>query len=204
MSDSPVSTVKSQIVSLFENAAKRQLTTLERLGLTVQSNQLAQVMRDVTGVGMNYVLDTSKDIRARLEVLDSIISWEYSFFAAKSNDTTRGMLHEWHLLVGRHWYGGALMLLNDRIAMGPAVNPWYPSLQVVKKIVTKFAEKQIIPYGRLVVAVAFDERLYTAEFVALIQSMMMGAGGSNAPAERETSLNLNEVAAEARKLRESG
>ncbi len=165
--------IGNAIQSQLNDALKKQLSGLERLGVTITNNMMVQAMRNVTGMAMAYVLDHSRDIRVRMEVLDGLVCWLYSFYGAKSDPIIRKLNFEWALLVGRHWYSEGLPLLNERIAMGAEMNPYYPSLEVLTKICTKFCEKQLIPYGRLVVSVAFDEKMYTSEFTAMIQSMVM-------------------------------
>jgi hypothetical protein len=174
-SQGPAQNIKNAIQSQLDAAARKQLSDLAKLGQTIATNQIVQAMRNVVGMAMSYVFDTSRDIRVRMEVLDSLIGWLYSFYAAKSDPVARQLNFEWSLLIGRHWYAEGLVLLNNRIAMGSGMNPFYPSLQVLTKICTKFCEKQLIPYGRLVVSVAFDEKMYTSEFTAMIQSMVMGS-----------------------------
>jgi hypothetical protein len=173
---SAVTTVKEKLQGLFTDAAKQQLQSLGKLGLTISTNQIAQAVRDVTGTAMNFVLDTNRDVRDRVEVLDSLIGWLYTFYGAKSDPIVRQLLMNWSLLVHRHWYGGAKMLLDDRIAVAGSMDPTLPSVNAVTKMVTRFAEKQILPWGRLMVFIAFDERLYTAEFVTMVQSMMAPEG----------------------------
>lgn len=172
-SESPVKNITNYVQSQLNRAMQKQVSDLQRLGTAISTNLMVQAMRNVVGTSMSYALDSSKDIRVRMVVLDSLISWLYSFYAARSDPIVRKLVFDWALLVGRHWYSGGLMLLNERTAMGSELSPFYPSLEALTKLCTKFCEKQLIPYGRLVVSVAFDEKMYTSEFTAMIQSMAM-------------------------------
>jgi hypothetical protein len=187
--------IKNRWREIFDTALKTQLSDFQKLGLTIGRNQVAQAVRDVVGMGINFVLDTTRDIRVRVEVLDSMIGWLYTFYGAKMDGIARDMLREWHYIVHHHWYSSALLELNDRIASGSSEYFSLPLTESeIREIATTYAEKHILPLGRDMVAIAFDEKLYTAEFVALIQSMIMA--GTAQPPEREHSLGLFNVAQE--------
>lgn len=173
---------KDQVKGVFDQQLTGQMNDLKQLGLALSTNQAISMIRKVVADTMNFVLNSSIPIEYRVEVLDTLISWLYTFYEARDDANTIVMLHLWHLLVGRYWYSAWGPILEKRMLKGDVDYPSMPSLDLVRRMATNAAGKQIIPFGRTVCTVAFDQKLNISQFTALIQQMMAPTAPPTPPA----------------------
>lgn len=158
----------------FKDQVNEQLKGMQRLGLSISRNEAIAAVKVVVSSNIAFVVDSSEDIRARMTMLDALIGWLYTDYGARTDAHAQVALSEWHYIVGAHWRGSSEIILNDAIAQGEVEIEGIPlGTKEVRDIVTTKAERRVIPFGRDIVAAAFDDRFRLEQFVAMVQSMVM-------------------------------
>lgn len=171
MSVSSAQAFTNDIRSRFDKALKTQLSDLQKLGLNISTSVMVAEMRKIVGDTLSFVTDTTNRLPYRVKVLDELIGWLYSYFDGKSDEAARNMLACWAKLVHKYFYGKYMMLYERSEKPTHLHGGFAPDRRTIDKIGRRLAEWYLFECGRLVVSVAFDQRMYVSEFTALIQQM---------------------------------
>jgi hypothetical protein len=178
----------SQPEGIFNRSLSRVLKTAadeqekqiqKKLYLTLSQNLTNIRVMEFIEDSMLYINDYSRPIEWRVMELANLEGRLSTFAEARTDQWISQYRSNFHKMLHRYWYAGALDYLKKRKALGRAWDPLHLPLTRVVDIVTRFGERWVIPWGKDVIDATFGPDFHSPQFVAAMTAVpQFGSGGS--------------------------
>jgi hypothetical protein len=156
---------------VLRNAADQQEKLItKKLYLTLSQNLANVKVMEFVEDSYIYINDYTRPIEWRVGELVNLEGRLSTLAEARTDQWIQQYRSNFHKMVHRYWYAGALDYLRKRKALGRDWDPLHLPLTRVVDIVTRFGERWVIPWGKDVVDVTFGPDFHSPQFVAALHS----------------------------------